>query len=214
MGVIRQGANGGFRGKAGSVIGSSWKSIQYIKGLYKKRTKPATEEQLIAQEKFRILMRFLLPIRKFINIGFGQKATRILTPTNYAFQQNFGRAIQGIYPDFTLDYSQIILAEGYYGGVGTMAASHTDGDISVTWSTVQNEVYETQDDDRVYILGYHPVKDEFITAPTVPVRADGQVTFGVPLHLQSDSVHIWLFVSDRKRTSVSRSSYLGELDLS
>lgn len=42
MGTIRQGANGSFRGKAGSVIGSSWKGIDYIKGLPKKRTKGAT----------------------------------------------------------------------------------------------------------------------------------------------------------------------------
>lgn len=48
MGVIRRGVNGCFKGKAGSVIGSSWKSIDYIKGLYKKRTKPASEEQLVA----------------------------------------------------------------------------------------------------------------------------------------------------------------------
>lgn len=47
METSRNGANGGFKGKAGSVICSCWKSIDYIKRPYQKRTKPAMEEQLI-----------------------------------------------------------------------------------------------------------------------------------------------------------------------
>ncbi|MGK6352210.1 DUF6266 family protein [Parapedobacter sp. DT-150] len=88
MGVIRRGANGGFKGKAGSVVGSSWKSIDYIKGLYKKRTKPATEEQLMQQTKFTLLMRFLLPLKVFVRVGYGQRKTDTHTPMNVAFQDN------------------------------------------------------------------------------------------------------------------------------
>lgn len=93
MGTIRNGANGGFKGKAGSVIGSSWKSIDYIKGLYKKRTKPATEEQLVQQAKFRTLMRFLLPITAFIRIGFGQKKEALMTAINVAFKENLEKRL-------------------------------------------------------------------------------------------------------------------------
>lgn len=49
MGRIKQGANGGFSGKAGSVIGSSWKEIEYIKGRPKVSNKPATQRQLEQQ---------------------------------------------------------------------------------------------------------------------------------------------------------------------
>ncbi|ULT23564.1 hypothetical protein KUH03_30995 [Sphingobacterium sp. E70] len=38
MGTIVNGINGGVSGKTGSVIGSSWKSINYLKGLYKRAT--------------------------------------------------------------------------------------------------------------------------------------------------------------------------------
>lgn len=46
MGTIRQGANGSFRGKAGSVIGSSWKGIDYIKGLPKSGQKELQKSSL------------------------------------------------------------------------------------------------------------------------------------------------------------------------
>ncbi|MFB2118987.1 hypothetical protein [Parapedobacter sp. 2B3] len=37
MGIIKKGINGPFKGKAGSVVGSSWKKIDYIKGLQRKK---------------------------------------------------------------------------------------------------------------------------------------------------------------------------------
>ncbi|MGQ7856375.1 DUF6266 family protein [Pedobacter sp. WC2501] len=42
-GNVSKGANGTFSGKVGSVIGSNWRSIDYMKGLSKKNSKPSTE---------------------------------------------------------------------------------------------------------------------------------------------------------------------------
>ncbi|HWL00726.1 MAG TPA: DUF6266 family protein [Parapedobacter sp.] len=212
MGVIRRGANGGFKGKAGSVIGSSWKSIDYIKGLYKKRTKPATEEQLMQQSKFRLLMRFLMPLKVFLRVGYGQRKTDTHTPMNVAFQDNLNRVISGDYPDYTLDYSQVRIAEGYSSG-GTESASATAGELTVTWDTALNTMYEQKDDDLVYIVLYHPGIDQFLTTPTPPQRADGTVTVTLPTQFQAGEAHAWLFTADRKGRNVSRSRYLGELTL-
>ncbi|UQA75667.1 hypothetical protein K2F45_01245 [Sphingobacterium siyangense] len=213
MGTIVNGANGGFSGKAGSVIGASWKSINYIRGLAKKSNKPYTEAQLIVQARFKTLMRFLLPVNNFLKIGFGQKKADRLTPLNYAFQLNQELAIQGVYPDLSLDYSKIRIADGIYGGGGTVEAGFDADAITVVWSTGNNDVYETKGDDLFYVICYHPAKDEFMTSPTLPKRQDGVVTFGVPEHLLGDAVHIWYFMSDRTKTKISRSSYLGEIML-
>ncbi|APU97195.1 hypothetical protein K2F45_11680 [Sphingobacterium siyangense] len=213
MGTIVNGANGGFKGKAGSVIGSSWKSINYIKGLYKKRSKPASEAQLIQQEKFRTLMRFLLPINVFLKIGFGGKNTEKVTPMNAAFQFNLKRAITGAYPDFSLDYSNISISDGGLYGGGTVSASFDSGELIFTWSTGASETFETFADDLVYVLAYHPEKDEFISTPAPSTRSLGVVTFLVPDHLASGSVHTWLFLSNRSKTRVSKSVYLGEIQL-
>lgn len=213
MGIIVNGANGGFKGKAGSVIGSSWKSINYIKGLYKKRSKPASEAQLVQQEKFRTLMRFLLPINVFLKIGFGGKNAEKLTPLNAAFQFNLKRAMTGSYPDFELDYSKISISDGALYGGGTVAASYESGELIFGWSTGDSETFETYPDDMVYVLAYHPEKDEFISTPAPSTRSMGAVTFFVPDHLATGSVHTWLFLSNRSKTKVSKSVYLGEIQL-
>lgn len=213
MGTIVNGANGGFKGKAGSIIGSSWKSINYIKGLYKKRSKPASEAQMMQQEKFKTLMRFLLPINFFLKIGFGRKNTEKLTPINAAFQFNLDQAITGIYPDYTLDYSKISISDGSLYGGGTVGVSYDAGDLTFTWSTDDSETFETFSDDMVYVLAYHPEKDEFISTPTPSTRAAGTVSFTVPEHLATGAVHTWLFLSNRSKTKVSKSVYLGEIQL-
>src|SRR5690606_42013704 len=181
MGVIRRGANGGFKGKAGSVIGSSWKSIEYIKGLYKKRTKPATEEQLMQQARFTLLMRFLLPLAPFLRIGYGMRRVETHTPMNVAFKDNINRVITGNYPDYELDYGQIRIAEGYSAG-GAVSASVVDGGLTVTWDTTLSKLYKQEADDAVYIVLYHPGIDQFMTTPEPPQRADGTATITPPAH--------------------------------
>ncbi len=213
MGTIVNGANGGFKGKAGSIIGSSWKSINYIKGLYKKRSKPASEAQMMQQEKFKTLMRFLLPINFFLKIGFGRKNTEKLTPINAAFQFNLDKAITGVYPDYALDYAKVSIADGSLYGGGSVAVAYDAGDLTFTWSTGNSETFETFADDMVYVLAYHAEKDEFISTPAPSTRALGTVTFSVPEHLATGAVHTWLFLSNRSKTKVSKSVYLGEIQL-
>jgi len=46
MATLKNGPNEGFSGKVGSVVGSSWKGIDYIRGLpAKRKNKPGTLEK-------------------------------------------------------------------------------------------------------------------------------------------------------------------------
>ncbi len=213
MGIIRQGALGGFKGKAGAVIGSSWKSIDYIKGLYKKRSKPASEEQMIQQARFLTIAKFLMPITPLLKLGFGHINSDKMTPSNAALQLNIKQAVSGSYPNFELDYSKVLIASGSYIGGGTTAASVAAGLLSVDWSSELNALYDSKADDQVYILLYQPTADEFMTPAVAPTRAEGTVDIQIPTHLLGAKGHVWIFFADRKMTKVSRSSYLGELDL-
>ncbi|WP_257088437.1 hypothetical protein [Sphingobacterium sp. E70] len=76
-----------------------------------------------------------------------------------------------------------------------------------------NDVYKSADDDGVYIICYHPEQDEFLAPATLPIRSAGTVTFGVPIHLLGGELHIWIFMADRRKKRVSKSSYLGLVQL-
>jgi len=214
MGTIVNGINGGVSGKTGSVIGSSWKSINYLKGLYKKSNKPATEEQLINQAKFKLVMRFLLPITSYLQIGFGQKKADRQTPVNAAFQFNLPLVVQGAYPKFVLDYSKIRISDGTFYLAPAQTPVYANEELTVSWDVANNDVYKSADDDGVYIICYQPELDEFLAPATVPTRSMGTVTFGVPAHLLGGEVHVWMFMADRKKKRVSKSGYLGLIQLS
>lgn len=213
MGTILKGALGGFSGKAGAIIGSSWKSINYIKGLSKKRTKPASEEQLIQQARFFTIAKFIMPIASFVNLGFGRVNAATMTATNVAIQANINSAVVGTYPNFTLDYSKIRISQGGLQNGGMIGVSASIGILSITWSPEAIEIQRGELDDEVHILLYVPTIDEFLTAPVPPVRGDGAVDLEFPEHFKGEKGQVWLFFADRKGKRVSKTSYLGEVDL-
>lgn len=213
MGRIKKGANGGFSGKAGSVVGSSWKGIDYIRGLSKKSNKPPSEDQLIQQARFQLLSKFLMPISGFLNVGYGQVKADRMTPSNVALKTNMMTAITGVYPSFVLDYAKISLAQGGLQSGGNMSATAAAGVLTVSWSTGINSIMHGEADDQVQILVYHPTAAEYLTTDTITLRATGTATITVPDYLLGDKGHVWIFFNDRKQTRVSKSSYLVEIDL-
>ena len=53
MGKIKQGILGGFKGKVGTVIGSSWNGIAYMRGLAQSVKNPKTAAQLQQRAYFK-----------------------------------------------------------------------------------------------------------------------------------------------------------------
>ena len=53
MGKIKQGILGGFKGKVGTVIGSSWNGISYMRGQAQSVRNPKTPAQMIQRDFFK-----------------------------------------------------------------------------------------------------------------------------------------------------------------
>ncbi|MDD3723512.1 MAG: DUF6266 family protein, partial [Lutibacter sp.] len=52
MGTIKKGILGGFSGKVGSVVGSTWNGISYMRSLPASVKNPRTEKQMSQRSKF------------------------------------------------------------------------------------------------------------------------------------------------------------------
>jgi hypothetical protein len=70
MATYIDGINGNFRGKVGTVIGSSWKGIPYMKSLHSKRTIPPHEKEQLNRNKFAMAHRWLQPVTDFVRVGY------------------------------------------------------------------------------------------------------------------------------------------------
>lgn len=74
MARIANGILGGFSGKVGTVVGSSWNSINYMRSLAASYRDAKSETQVCQRGKFTQAVRFLKAMPKFIRVGFGNHA--------------------------------------------------------------------------------------------------------------------------------------------
>ncbi|QXU41184.1 DUF6266 family protein [Pedobacter sp. D749] len=138
MATYSKGANGAFSGKVGSVIGSNWRSIDYLRGLPKKSSKPSTEPQLAQRAKFALAALYLSPIKDILNIGFKDKQLNKITGYNAAVKIFLNQAVSGSYPDFVIDFSQVVVSRGSLSVFHGLNASLQGADLVLNWQSILN----------------------------------------------------------------------------
>ena len=98
MGTINKGILGGFSGKVGTVIGGTWKGIDYMRSKSNRRSFVPSQKQLEQQAKFALMMRFLQPLTALLRITFNSFAVK-QTGMNSVFSSKLANAIAGTYPN-------------------------------------------------------------------------------------------------------------------
>lgn len=208
MGIIKKGANGAFRGKAGSVIGSGWKKIDYIKGrprTYKNKGNPS-ETQMKQQEKFALLNNFLAPLRNLLKIGFANYLAQS-TPRNAAFRYNFDHAFLSSDDNkFSLNYAALQFSRGSLFSAGGEKAILTTEGIQVTWN-IKTYGLSGSMDDEVHVFAYFEQQDSLKSDEQTPLRYQGE-TFIEQQAQKGEPVHIWMFMADSQHKRISPTTYL------
>lgn len=211
MAKFINGANGTFSGKVGSVIGSSWRSIHYLRGLSKKRTKPFSEAQLAQQQRFGLIGEFLLPLKGLIEIGFANADASRATLFNLVMRENLLGAVTGEYPKFTIDFSNVVLSQGsLLPPRGVDIVADTPGQVVVSWNPGVN-AFSGHADDIAYLLVYNEEQGLFATTEVAIERSEGQAEVLVDDDFTGQTGHGWLFFTSRDGRQISRTAYAGEV---
>ena len=63
MATISKGILGGFSGKVGTVVGVNWRGMDIIRSVPKRSRKRPTDNQMLQQYKFKLVVSFLQPLR-------------------------------------------------------------------------------------------------------------------------------------------------------
>jgi len=74
MGTINKGIRRGFSGKVGTVIGGTWKGIDYMRSKSDYRNTNPSEAQLAQQLKFGLCIRFVSSMNGLVERTFGNYA--------------------------------------------------------------------------------------------------------------------------------------------
>ncbi|WP_285007986.1 DUF6266 family protein [Pedobacter faecalis] len=209
MARYSNGINGPVSGKVGSVVGASWRGVDYMRSLPVK-TKESSEAQLAQQEKFAVAVAWLKPLLEIINVGYHHIKIG-MTPHNAAMSYYLTEAVTGTAPDFVINFSKAIFSEGPL--ITSFVTEVTPAGsclLNFKWENAPDSIYSSVDDRATFVL-YNPQKEKFVLYQSVAARGERSVTLSIPNKSSGDTVHGYLFFVRADGEAVSTTLYLGPL---
>lgn len=213
MGTIKKGILGGFSGKVGTVIGTTWRGLDVIRSLPKKTGGQPTAAQHDQRLKFATIVAFLHPISNVLSRYFGSPSGS-LSKLNAAVSYHNKAAITGISPNFTVNFSQVLIAKGDLAGVANgVLTSPVPATVHVGYEDNSGQALASTDD-VLLVVAYNPVKASFLVEESKATRHVGSVSINVPTEFTGDTVHVWATFVHSTLKKAATSSYLGTIIIS
>jgi hypothetical protein len=207
MGKIHKGILGGFTGKVGTVVGFIRNGVAYMRSIAASVSQPNTLPQLEQRAKFSLAISFIRPLTEFLKIGFRNYAGK-MSAVNYAMSHTLKNAIRGAYPDFTIDYANVLVSKGTLAGVlNPIAVSLVAGEVSISWDDNSDEV-NAQSTDSTLILAINPTTHEAVFTNGESTRVDGTQTLAVPTSFSGETLECYMAFADESG-KIATSKYVG-----
>ena len=212
MGKISQGVLGGFSGKVGNVVGGSWKGIDYMRIKPASVANPRTAAQVDQRSKFSIVLNFLQPLSEFLRVGFKLYAKK-MTQFNSAMSYNLNHAVTGAYPNFSIDYPNVLVSRGQLNGaIGAAATSTNPATVDFTW--VDNSGpgrSKASTTDKAMLLLYNASKGIAVYNLEGESRDTGAQSLDTPADFSGDDVEAFMAFISEDGSQVSNSVYVGSV---
>jgi len=210
MATYTNGINGTFKGKVGTVIGSSWKGIPYIKSIPDKRTIPAHEKEQLNRNKFAMAHWWLKPVKDFVRAGFKGYSERVegfIAAKSWLLKNAF----EGAGEQMVINPALVKVSYGDLHLPTNITAHKTAADqLQITWdvSALKNDKY-----DQAMILAYDIEHSVAVHNTTGQFRHVGSDTLYIPPTISEMTYHIYIAFVTADRSRQSDSMYLGTITL-
>jgi len=211
MGTIKKGILGGFSGKVGTVVGASWKGIAYMRSLPQKVKNPRTLPQRSQRSKFALALAMLQPMTGFLRTGWKLYAHR-QSPFNAAMSYTMANAVSGVYPNYEIDPSKVLVSRGALATVTDTFVSFDDGKIQFQWDD-NSDRDSAKPTDKALIAILNLAKGEAVTDNAGAVRPDCVQNVIVPPEWAGDEVHTYMGFISEDGKEVANSIYLGAVQI-
>jgi len=209
MGKYKKGILGNFRGKVGTVVGSIWNGVHYLRSLGDYTDNPTTA-QLNARAKVSLVMPFLAEIKTLINQGWASREKKGLTAMNAASSHHLKNAVSGVGPLYTINYPQVVFSVGGLDGVELPDVATGAGlSIDFTWTPQTTFMGGGSATDKATMLLYCPLEDKFVYSIGLIARSAGEYNMLVPSLFSGNMVHAWIGFVSADGKLVSDSAYIG-----
>lgn len=207
MGKIKKGVLGGFSGKVGPVIGSSWNGISYMRGTPQHVTDARTTAQLQQRAKFYLAMEFLKPIKDYIRVGFKTYAIH-KSAFNAAMSYVVKNAISGEYPNYRINYPRMLVTRGDLTPPKESSATLSAGIVTITWHDNSTEGSAAATDLSMP-LAFNISKGMAVFETAATTRVSQSATLNLHPDWAGDTIQLYLGFISENGSAVANSVYLG-----
>lgn len=193
-------------GTVNNAVGTSWRGVNYLRNIAKKSSKGPSIAQLSVQAKLVLAATYLARIKTVLNLGFSDKKLNKITGYNAAVREFINHAVIGEYPDFSVDFTKILVSKGSLNTLKDTSFTVLDNQLTLKWMPREDKMLGNTDDE-VLVLMYNSTSDEYMTNMTAK-RSEGELVLDLA-EKAGDSIEIWLFCASKNWKSVSTSQHIG-----
>lgn len=212
MGKIKTGILGGFQGKVGTVIGSTWRGENVMRALPKTSSKTPTASQKIQRLKFKTVSEFLNPLRSTLSTYFGN-GTGVKSRYNLATSYHITNAVEMVDETAVLQYNRVMVSKGTLFGFQNPSSSTEPGAI-VTLEWENNADFgNAKTEDAVSVVCYNEDSGVFLVYEGIAQRSEQSASITLPQNLIGLEVHLYVFLYNAASKTASNSLYLGSTTL-
>lgn len=212
MGTIKQGILGGFSGRVGTVIGSNWKSVHYMRAVAVNFNNPNTQKQQCQRTKFSMALNFLKTMTPVVRIGY-QNYTQRQSGFNAAMSYIMKNAVNGCGANASLDYNKVLVTRGNLTAVVDATATVTGNKASYTW-TDNSGTGDANATDVALVLAYNKDKRESVYHVNAAKRADAKAELALPTNWSNDALALYLSFCSTDSRNVANSVCLKDDEVS
>ncbi len=134
MGIVQLGILGDVSGKVGPVVGSNWKGINTLRARPKRSKKDPTQQQTEQRDRFKLVSVFAKQFAGLAEETFLDSVSK-QSGFNKLTAASIKSAITGVWPNISVDYSQVLVGRGSLPNAQAPAAvAGAAGIVSWQWS--------------------------------------------------------------------------------
>lgn len=211
MGKIQTGILGGFQGKVGTVIGSTWRGEDIIKALPKKRADNPSELQKLQRIKFKAVSELLNPIRDTLSKYFSNDVG-IKSRYNLATSYHLLNAVEVTDEVATILFSRVIISKGTLYSFQNPTVVPTGTEVTLNWED-NSLMGNAKAEDNVSVVFYSQELMMFFVYENVAKRSELTTSITLPQNLAGSAVEAYAFLYSDATKFSSNSVYLGNIAL-
>ena len=181
MGTIKQGILGGFSGKVGTVIGSSWKGISYMRGRAQSVKNPKTDAQQKQRAFFREVQDIIAQLSKEQLAFLFPSTPKGMTRHNMLFQQLAATAVEvdGVK---TADLSALsTIGNAPTAELPDVSVAADGTDLAISWDAENDFRAEHADEFPTVFVANVTKGKVFLVNSSVALGDTGEAGFTAPL---------------------------------